>query len=314
MFKRGLVAIAFSLASLSSFSQQVISIAWPYSTSHGTTPIMHPLIAEANSLQSQYKFILEAKPGANGLIAINHMNQMPTSRVAVIAPAFVDLAMQNKVNENDYDYLVGLGDMCFVLWNKYGNQTQGLRSLQNTNEIVLGNVGWGNSGHLVALEIASKYNLKVRNIVFKSNKEGLLNLAQDGGVTQVQESVDSWNSIKDRAVVKANPLAITCEQRLKQLPTVRTLKEQGIQADGPWIILVANKEMPAQQRKFIGNILNLSLKNIGAERALELANLHPVVFHEDTDVTAYYQRKSSQQKVLLKKYQALINADSGATK
>jgi tripartite-type tricarboxylate transporter receptor subunit TctC len=313
MIKRSLVGLSFVLAAASSFAQQTISIAWPYAMSHGTTPLMYPLMQEANRLQSQYRFVIEAKPGASGLIAVNHMNQSPADRVAVIAPAFIDLAIQNKVNESDYDYMVGLGDMCFVLWNKYGNESKGLRSLQGTKEIVLGNVGWGNSGHLVALEIANRYDLKVRNIVFKSNQEGLINLAQDGGVTQVQEGPSAWAALKNQAAVQANPLAVTCNQRHRALPAVKTLQEQGIKADGPWIILVANREMPAQKREFISRILNLSLTNIGAERIMELANLHPVVFQEDSNVTAYYNRKSASQKALLKKYQSTIDADRGTT-
>jgi tripartite-type tricarboxylate transporter receptor subunit TctC len=313
MFKNILVGLALSAASTLSFAQQTISIAWPYAMSHGTTPLMYPLLQEANRLQSQYQFVIESKPGASGLIAVNHMNQSPTNRVAVIAPAFVDLAIQNKVNEADYDYMVGLGDMCFALWNKHGNKSQGLRSLKGTKEIVLGNVGWGNSGHLVALEIADRYNLTVRNIVFKSNLEGLVNLSQDGGITQVQESPEAWNALRDRAMIQAKPLAITCSQRHRALPSVKTLREQGIEADGPWIILIANREMPEQKREFIARILNLALTNIGAERTMELANLHPVVFQEDTDVAAYYNRKSTRQKFLLQKYRSVIDADRGTT-
>lgn len=314
MIKKTLVSVAFVLASMSAFAQQTISVAWPYSMSHGTTPLMHPLLQEANRLQSQYQFVLEAKPGASGLLAVNHMNQSPSTRVAVIAPAFVDLVIQNKVVESDYNYMVGLGDMCFALWNKYGNKSQGLRSLKGTKEIVLGNVGWGNSGHLVALEIADRYELTVRNIVFKSNLEGLINLAQDGGITQVQESPEAWLSLQGQAKVQAKPLAITCGQRHRALPTVKTLQEQGIKADGPWIILIANREMPAQRREFITQILNLALTNIGADRIMELANLHPLVFQQDSDVEAYYYKKSARQKSLLQKYRSLIEADQGITR
>ena len=186
MIKKCLVVVATAMTFISASAQQTVSIAWPYSMSHGTTALMFPLLEEANRSQNQYNFILESKPGAQGQIALDYMNQQSSSRMAVIAPDFVQLSYENKLKEDDYRYLVGLGDFCFAIWNKYSDSERGLAGLKNTGEIVLGNVGWGNAGHLVALEIATKYNLTVRNIVFKSNFEGLVNLTQNGGINQLK--------------------------------------------------------------------------------------------------------------------------------
>jgi tripartite-type tricarboxylate transporter receptor subunit TctC len=233
------------------------------------------------------------------------------NRVAVIAPDFVQMVYENKIKEDDYRYLVGLGDFCFAIWNKYSDPVRGLEGLRGTGEIVLGNVGWGNAGHLVALEIADKYGLTVRNIVFKSNFEGLVNLTQGGGVTQVQESVKAFDSLKSQAVVQANPVAVTCTQRRKEMPTVKTMAEQGITAQGPWHIIIANKEMPAETQQAVTKILNKALVTLGEDKILELSNLHPIVFQKNTDVNAYYKRKSTAQKNLLQKYQSKIDADRG---
>lgn len=309
MIKKLLVAVAMAAAYVSASAQQNISIVWPYSMSHGTTALMFPLLEEANRSQSQYNFIIESKPGAQGLVALDYMNQQPTSRLAVIAPDFVQLSFDNKIKEEDYRYLVGLGDFCFAIWNKYSTPEQGLAGLRGTGEIVLGNVGWGNAGHLVALEIASKYDLKVRNIVFKSNFEGLVNLTQNGGVTQVQESVKAFDSLRSRAVTEAKPLAITCSARRKEMPNVKTMAEQGITSSAPWHIVIANKDMPAETQKTLTDILNRALLALGEDKILEISNLHPIVFQKNKDVNEYFRNKSSAQKALLKKYQAVIEAD-----
>ena len=311
MIKKFLVAIALAATYLGASAQQTISIVWPYSMSHGTTALMFPLLEEANKSQNQYNFILESKPGAQGMIALDYMNQQPANRMAVIAPDFVQLAYDGKIREDDYRYHVGLGDFCFAIWNKYSDSEQGLAGLKGTKEIVLANVGWGNAGHLVALEIASKYDLKVRNVVFKSNFEGLVNLTQNGGVTQVQESVKAFDSLKSQAVTTAKPLAVTCSTRRKEMPHVKTMAEQGITSSGPWHIVISNKDMPADTQQNLTNILNRSLAVIGEDKILEISNLHPIVFQKNKDVNAYYKTKSTAQKALLKKYQPIIDADRG---
>ena len=308
MIKKILITTTLFLTGITAFAQQTISIVWPYSMSHGTTAVLFPMIEEANKTQNQYTFIIESKPGAQGQITLNHMNASPTTRVAVIAPDFVQLAYENKIKDDDYRYLVGLGDFCFAVWNKNSDSERGLAGLRGTGEIVLANVGFGNAGHLIALEIAEKYGLTVRNIVFKSNFEGLVNLAQGGGITQVMESVKAFDSIKAQAVVQAKPLAITCNQRRKEMPNVKTIAEQGITASGPWHIIIANKDMPTDTQQAVTGILNRALLTIGEEKILELANLHPIVFQKNTDVPAYYKRKSTAQKKLLQQYQAKIDA------
>ena len=311
MIKKCLVVVATAMTFISASAQQTVSIAWPYSMSHGTTALMFPLLEEANRSQNQYNFILESKPGAQGQIALDYMNQQSSSRMAVIAPDFVQLSYENKLKEDDYRYLVGLGDFCFAIWNKYSDSERGLAGLKNTGEIVLGNVGWGNAGHLVALEIATKYNLTVRNIVFKSNFEGLVNLTQNGGITQVQESVKAFDGLKSQAVVPAKPLAVTCSTRRKEMPNVKTMAEQGITTSGPWHIIVTNKDMPIETQKVVTGILNRALVTLGEDKILEVSNLHPLVFQKNKDVEAYYKAKSTAHKALLQKYQSIIDADRG---
>ena len=313
MIKNFLIAITLAMVSVSSSAQQTISIAWPYSMSHGTTALMFPLLEEANRSQNQYNFILESKPGAQGQLALGHMNQLPASRMAVIAPDFVQLAHDGKIREDDYKYLVGLGDFCFAIWNKYSDSEKGLAGLKGTGEIVLGNIGWGNAGHLVALEIASKYNLTVKNVVFKSNFDGLVNLTQNGGVTQVQESVKAFDSVKSQALTPAKPLAVTCSTRRKEMPNVKTMAEQGITTSGPWHIIVASKDMPADTQKAITAVINRALITLGEDKILEVSNLHPLVFQKNKDVDAYYKTKSTAQKALLQKYQPIIDADRGVS-
>jgi hypothetical protein len=89
------------------------------------------------------------------------------------------------------------------------------------------------------------------------------------------------------------------------------MAEQGITTSGPWHIIIANKEMPAETQQSITSILNRALVALGEDKILEISNLHPLVFQKNKDVDAYYKKKSTAQKELLKKYQPIIDADRG---
>lgn len=311
MIKSILVALISGLLAASVQARINISLAWPYSPSHGATPIMYALVEEANKLQNNYNFVFEPKPGADGLVAIQYMNQSPSNRLSVIAAGFVDLAMQGKVVESDYEHLVGLGDMCFAVWMKNADPVQGFDSIKNQGEITIGNVAWGNASHLIALTVAEKYNMKVRNIVFKSNREGLLNLAQDGGVTMVVDKSDAFNDLKSQARTQAYPAATTCNQRMSQWPNTKTLKEQGINAIAPWLIITSNKQMPNTVQSEVGNFLNQALTNLGSNKIMEIASLHSVVFFKNKNVNDFYNERASLQKILITKFRPIIDADRG---
>jgi tripartite-type tricarboxylate transporter receptor subunit TctC len=197
---------------------------------------------------------------------------------------------------------------------KNADPVKGFDSIKDQGEITIGNVGWGNGSHLIALSVAEKYNMKVRNVVFKSNREGLVNLAQGGGVTLVVDKLDAFNDLRDRASVQANPAAVTCGQRVKAWPNTKTLAEQGIQAKAPWLIVSANKAMPAEIQRDITDILNQAIVKVGSDKIMELSNLHPVVFHKNKSVDDFYKERATLQKILLKKYQPIIDADRGVTK
>lgn len=311
---RKLLVLATAVAlSASVYARETISIVFPYTPTHGTTPVFYPLIEEANKLQDKYNFVFETKPGGDGILALNYMNQSPANRVSIIAPGFVENADTGKVNESDYVHVAGLGDMCMGVFSKYGDEKIGFASYKKGDEITIGGVGWGNGSHLIGLSVGEKYNIPVRNIVFKSNREGLINLAQDGGVTFVLDRVDAFNDIRGQAKIQAKIIATTCAKRIKSIPHVKTLEEQGIYAPTPWLIITSNKAMSAETRNEIARIVNQAVMAIGEDRVWELSSLQPLAFSR-RDVNEYYNQKSTQQRRLLKKFQPAIDSDRGTTK
>lgn len=300
------------LLATAAVAKETISIVFPFAPTHGITPVFYPMVEEANRLQNRYHFVFEPKPGGVGIIALNHMAAGPASRVAVITPEFVENAMEGKIKESNYQHVMGMGDMCMAVFNKHGNESQGFASLRGTGEMILGSPGWGNAAHLVGLEIGEKFGLAVRKVIFRSNNEALLNLAQDGGVTQVFNRIDAFDELKSKAKVQARILGVSCRQRIGSLPHVKTLREQGITAPNPWVIITSSQDMPGQVRSDIADILNRALMIIGEQRVWELSSLQPLVF-SGTDVNEYYQQRAAIQRNLLRKYRSAIDTDRGST-
>lgn len=310
-----LVAVAIALAaSVSVYARETIGISFPYAPTHSITPLFFPLIEGMNAKQDKYHFVLESKPGANGLIALRHMDQSPNNRVAVIAAAFVDNVDEGKIRESDYVHIVGLGDMCQSIAFRDGNEKVGIKSLQgNVKEITLGGVGWGNSSHLVGLNIGEMLNVPVRNIVFKSNREGLMNMFNDDGVNYVFDGTANIRAVPPQAKVTPKILAVACSKRLPEIPHVKTLTEQGITAPGPWAAITTNRQMSDSRRQEITMLIENELKNIGEDKVQKLSTLKPLVFTKQS-VDSFYEKKSSTARAHLSRYRNKINADRGTTK
>ena len=308
-----IMVIAMAIA-ISAAARETIGIAFPYAPTHSIAPLFFPLIDGLNAKQNKYNFVLEAKPGANGIIALQHMNQSPNNRIAVIAAAFVDNVDDGKIRESDYVHIVGLGNMCQSVAFRDGDEVQGIKSIQGkVKDLTLGGVAWGNSSHLIGLNIGEMLNIPVRNIVFKSNREGLMNMFNDDGVNYVFDGTAQIRNVPSLAKITPKILAVACDKRLKELPTVKTLDEQGITAPGPWAAITTNRSMTDSRRQEVAKLIEDELKIIGEEKVQQLSTLKPLVFTKQS-LDSFYEKKASAARAHLARYRTMIDADRGTTK
>jgi hypothetical protein len=64
--------IATLLAALALHAQaEVITIKSPYGAQHAGHAALYKIMEKANTAQTQYNFMLELKPGGNGVLALN---------------------------------------------------------------------------------------------------------------------------------------------------------------------------------------------------------------------------------------------------
>lgn len=258
-------------------SAELIRIQTPYTASHSGTPAMLRIMDVANQQQKNYSFILEFKPGGNQVIAVKQMDQDPQHSLAVVAASFVENVELGQLKAEDYVPVWSLGDACWTVMSTKSNGVSEVRGLQNTQEIIVGTVGFGNATHLTALQIGKKYNIPVRLVPFKSNFDAVVNMAGNNGVTfgiDTPEAFENFRTKNDQLRM----LAVSCNQRLPDYPRVKTLREQGIVAPAVINIVVANTAMPAEKRKQLGKILEQATDQIGETEIRKLSGFIPPQF------------------------------------
>lgn len=290
--KKLLLGLLFAVASIAN-ATQTIKVYSPYSPGHSGTPAMLRVLDKANQNQSLYKFVPEFKPGGNQVIAVKSLDEFS---LAIIAPAYVENVESGKLNERDYVPVHAFGDACWaVVTNK---------PLKNAGEFVVGGVGYGNAAHLTALALGEKHNFKVRYIVFKSNNDALVNMAGNNGIEFVIDKYEGYEGLKTKNP-KMNMIAASCPTRLPQAPTVKTLKELGIDAPFVFNITIANKDMPEARRKAMSIILDQATRDVGEKEIFNLSAMRPPMF-DDVSTEEFYTRSVGLVKRLQAKYKDKI--------
>jgi tripartite-type tricarboxylate transporter receptor subunit TctC len=296
--------LALFLFSLPVIAQENISIYTPYSAGHGGNVALQKVLIRANENQKKYNFILELKPGAQGVVALNTMNEHPQSRLAVIHAAFVDNVEAGTIKEEDYRPVHSIGDACWAVLSLTGTRHGDILSLKDTKEITVGTVGFGNVTHLTAMAVAEKNHIPSRLIVFKSNYDAAVNMVGNNGVNFVIERV-----LVQEQFQKINPkitaLAMSCPTRHSADPTLRTLKEQGINVPSVFNIVMANRNMPEQKSVELGKILDQATKDVGLTEIQRLSDMRSSVF-DNIDVRNFYSQRISEIKYLRNKYRKQI--------
>jgi tripartite-type tricarboxylate transporter receptor subunit TctC len=283
------------------WATETISIMSPYSASHSGTPAMFRIINEANTQQKDYNFILEFRPGGEQIIAVNSLNEQPQTRLAIVAPKFVEHVMAGRLRQNDYVPIHALGDACWAMITNVGDGRKGVNSLRGIAELTVGGVGVGNAAHITALELADKFDFKVRYIPFKSNFDALVLLVSDQSINMVLERTSSYLQYREK-----NPnvtvLGMSCPRRHPDLPAVPTLVEQGLQTPYVFNVTMAHISMPENKRRRLAQILDKATETVGAQEIFRLSDMTPPILNKQK-TEDYYQSRFNFMSKLIRKHE-----------
>jgi len=290
-------------------AQEVITVYSPYSAGHGGNMAFQKVLERANTEQKKYAFVMELKPGAQGVIALTTMNEHPQSRLAIIHAAFVDNINSGTVKENDYRPVHSIGDACWAVISSTAARSGDVASLKGTEEITVGTVGFGNVSHLTAMAIAEKYGLSSRLIVFKSNYDAVVNMVGNNGINFAIERMSVVKQF-EKINPKIKAVAVSCPTRYSADPKLKTLKEQGIDVPSVFNIVMSNQAMPEEKRSNIGNILDQATKSVGLAEIQQLSDMRSAVF-DNVDAIEFYNRRMASIRYLRNKYRNQIGQSKG---
>jgi tripartite-type tricarboxylate transporter receptor subunit TctC len=283
---------------------ETITIMSPYSASHSGTSSMFRIINEANSQQKDYNFILEFRPGGEQIIAINALKEQPATRLAIVAPKFVEHVQSGRLNRADYVPIHALGDACWAVITNVGNSRQGIASLRGIPELTVGGVGVGNAAHITALELGERFNFRIRYIPFKSNFDALVLMVSDQSINLVLERVASFLQYREKNP-RVTVLGMSCPRRHPDLPDVSTLAEQKINTPYVFNITMSHQNMPDPKRIEISGILNEATRVVGAKEIFRLSDMTPPILNDQL-LSDYYKQRFNFMVELLKKYENKI--------
>jgi tripartite-type tricarboxylate transporter receptor subunit TctC len=285
-----------------------ITIVVPAAASQSSTPLTLKLADKANLIQSKYNFLIEFRPGGNGVIGLKYMDLSPMDRISGVAPSFVENAKNGLIKESDYVQVHAAGDVCWAVITNVGDAKRGVASLADLKgkEITVGGTGYGNAAHITSLMLAEKYGFKVKYVVFKANFDAVVNMVGDNGINMALESINTYHQFKEKQP-KLQMLGFNCGSRSTQAPDLKTLREQGINAPMIFNATLANKVMPEEKRKEISAILAQATLAIGPKEFADIAGLYPPVFR-NVSVDDFFTRRVNLMKDLVAKYEKEIEA------
>jgi tripartite-type tricarboxylate transporter receptor subunit TctC len=301
--------LALLFLALPAMAQEIITVYSPYSAGHGGNVAFQKVLERANAQQKKYLFVMELKPGAQGVIALTTMNEHPQSRLAIIHAAFVDNLEAGLIKEEDYRPVHSIGDACWAVLSSTATRSGDLASIKGTGEITVGTVGFGNVSHLTALAIAEKYGLSSRLIVFKSNYDAVVNMAGNNGINFGIERISVVKQF-EKLNPKLKAIAMSCPTRYSADPKLKTLKEQGIDVPSVFNIVMANHAMSQEKITAIGKVLDQATLSVGLKEIQQLSDMRSSVF-DKVSVQDFYSQRISEIQYLRNKYRKQINDAKG---
>lgn len=280
-----------------------IAIVSPYSATHAGTPAMLKIIEAANRSQSQYTFILEYKPGANGLLAVQAASQFPTTKLALIHAGYVDLLDEGKIHDHDWEPIWSLGSACWAVISN-GGLDNDIAGVKNLSEIIAGGVGFGTAAHITAIMIGEKFNVPVRFITYKSAADVLIALASNNGPNLGLSPLQALDSFRTKNP-NLRPLAMSCPQRHHQAPQLKTLAEQGIASPYIFNTLLANKTMSSFKQSTVSKILSEATDKVGLQEIVTISAMRPPQF-DGISIADFHRATVTTQRELNNRYKQQI--------
>lgn len=289
----GLVMTITTYLSPGAFAQETIEWVHAHGAASAATAGYIAVLDEANRMQKKYVFVNQFKPGGDGVVATNYVEERPGSRITSTTGAVADAFVTGRVDGSRYRAVQGLWDVCWAA-------SSVINLAEQRGQTVMASASsQGSLAHYIALGLMDRYRFDLNMVYFKSNTEGFLNMAANNGV---QLAADRPKTIEDFAAKnpKIQILGIHCPVRHPRYPLVKTFGELGISLPPASVTVISHQDMDPQRSREIGQIFADAIRAVGNDRLWELGDLRSPVFAgvapEAYHTTHMNQLKAAQTK------------------
>ena len=270
-FILGVFTVMATIFSQSVAAQTTIEWVHAHGAASAFSPVYASIVEQANQNQKKYVIIIVFKPGGNGIVATNYVEENPTVRVTSTSGAVADGFASGRIDADKYRAVQGVGDVCWAA-SSITNLSD-----QKGKPVIASASSQGSLGHYMALGLAEVYKFDLTMAYFKSNTEGFMNMAAENGV---QMAADRPRSIVDFSAKnsKIQMLGLHCPVRHPKYPSVKTFGELGISLPPASMTVVSHVTMPAQTSQELGQIFADAIRAVGNDRLWDLGDLRSPVF------------------------------------
>jgi tripartite-type tricarboxylate transporter receptor subunit TctC len=240
--KKLLVVLLTTLTLSAHAQKENITMYYSWSPADTAANFYRALAEESNKIQNKYTFIFDAKPGAGGTVAANHVLVTPNTVWINSSTAFIRPNLFPN-ESHDMSQFKSLLPMCVAPSVIISTKYKSFKEVPKEAKLSIGISGLGATTHLVALQVASQYpNMQI--VPFKSTSDALLSVLSGNTDFSVGFFGDVDQYSKSDSVKRVYLLGMTGKESVKEVPL---LKNQGFPA------VVADMSTPQQifiPRKF----------------------------------------------------------------
>ena len=255
-----LSVLAFATFAQTQWPEKPIRLIVPYTPGGGTDTVARHL-AEKITQDTQWSFLIDNKPGAGGNIGMDlvakakpdglTLGMGQTSNLAINPSAMAKMPFDAQ---KDFVPVALVAEIPMVLvvrsdsvWKNLDDLVKFARAKPESIKQAL--AGTGTVGHLAGEMLAKKANFKVLSVPYKGAAPAITELL--GGQTDYMFSTPQ-SVLGMLQGGKLRALAVTSSQRLKVLPQVATVAEQGYKGfeavDWKMLVAPANTPLPVLRR------------------------------------------------------------------
>lgn len=278
----------------------------------GYTDVIGRILAVQLSGELKRSFIVENKPGANGVIGTVSVAQSAPdgNTLLVAAPGHVTnaLIVPNVAYDPGRDFapIAKVAALPNVLLVPPQSPHQSLQDILNAAKAKPGEVdyasgGVGSSNHLAMEMLAHMAGVKMRHIPYKGSSLAETDVA--GGHVQMMFS-GAGSAVTQVKGGKLRALAVTAKDRIQSLPDVPTVDEAGVKGYvfDSWLGFFAPAETPDAVVQALNAAVNKVMQSSEVVQRLDSLGVNTYEPNSVADFAGFLEEETKQQRTLVESF------------